>query len=36
MSQIWLAGLMWLDCAIIVDNEGIKIYFLPKKYEDLP
>ena len=32
MSQISnISALIWLDCAVIVDNEGIKIYFLPPK-----
>ena len=32
MSQISnILALIWLDCAVIVDNEGIKIYFLPPK-----
>ena len=26
-----ILALIWLDCAVIVDNEGIKIYFLPPK-----
>ena len=33
MSQISnILALIWLDCAVIVDNEGIQIYFLYKKY----
>ena len=39
MSQISnILALIWLDCAVIVDNEGIQIYFVSKKkiYEDFP